>query len=92
MIIVHCIWPGLSQLDELEPDALSPAIPPGLDDLSASQSALCDFLKLDTQRVVAAAQVKSDYVTVQPEVLIDQYVMQLPEATARAQLKALLVR
>ncbi|MGO0308737.1 hypothetical protein ACTL6P_19440 [Endozoicomonas acroporae] len=86
---LYLAW--LSQLDELEPDALSPAIPPGLDDLSASQSALCDFLKLDTQRVVAAAQVKSDYVTVQPEVLIDQYVMQLPEATARAQLKALLL-
>ncbi|WP_257296352.1 hypothetical protein [Endozoicomonas sp. YOMI1] len=86
---LYLAW--LSQLDDLEPDALSPAITPGLDDLSASQSALCDFLKLDAQRVVASAKVKPDYASVEPEVLIDQYVMQLPEATARAQLKALLL-
>lgn len=62
----------LSQMDWLEPDSLSPAISPGIDDLSASQNALCDFLKLDAQRVVASARVKPDYVSVQPEALVDR--------------------
>ncbi|WP_422412403.1 MULTISPECIES: hypothetical protein [unclassified Endozoicomonas] len=59
-------------MDWLEPDSLSPAISPGIDDLSASQNALCDFLKLDAQRVVASARVKPDYVSVQPEALVDR--------------------
>lgn len=86
---LYLAW--LSQLDELEPDALSPAIPPGMDDLSDSQSALCDFLKINAQWVVAAAQVKPDYAHVQPEALIDRYIMRISEATAKSQLKALLL-
>ena len=86
---LYLAW--LSQLDWLEPDALSPAIPPGLDDLSASQSALRDFLKLDAQRVVASAQIKPDYANTQSEELIHRYVMQLSETTAKNQLRALLL-
>lgn len=86
---LYLAW--LSQLDWLEPDALSPAIPPGLDDLSASQSALRDFLKLDAQRVLASAQIKPDYANTQSEELIHRYVMQLSETTARNQLRALLL-
>ncbi|WOG28161.1 hypothetical protein [Endozoicomonas sp. 8E] len=86
---LYLAW--LSQLDWLEPDSLSPAIPPGIDDLSASQNALCDFLKLDAQRVVASARVKPDYISVQPEALVERYVALLSEATAKTQLKALLL-
>ena len=86
---LYLAW--LSQLDELESGAVSPAIPPGLDDLSASQSALCDFLKLDTSLVMALAQAKSDYASIHREALIDEYVKQLSAATAKTQLKALLL-
>ncbi|WP_257296745.1 hypothetical protein [Endozoicomonas sp. YOMI1] len=49
-------------------------------------------MKLDAQRVVASAQIKPDYANAQPEELIDRYVMQLPETTARNQLEGIAIR
>jgi len=52
---LYLAWLGRAQAGELEPDAVEPPPPPGLGSLTAPQEALADFLRLDRDLLLAAA-------------------------------------
>ena len=59
-------WLLCAQNSELDPDELSPPVPPGLGKLTASLTCLVDFLRIDAKlvRVAAKAAKKSRTVAV----------------------------
>ena len=88
---LYIAWLAAVEDDEVAENAEEVPVPPGLSDLTASQSALCDFLKLDKYIVEAAAKNSPDARKVNLEECVDNWLDDLPLAHCRKLLKSLLL-
>jgi hypothetical protein len=74
-------WLLCVQSDDLEEDAVEPAVPPGLRDLSAPLQALVDFLRIDTDLLEVAAEASTSDIPVGPQrEEVEEWVRGLPVA------------
>ena len=88
---LYIAWLAAVEDDEVAENADEVPVPPGLSDLTASQSALCDFLKLDKYIVEAAAKNSPDACEIDLEEYVDNWLDDLPLAHCRKLLKSLLL-
>ncbi len=88
---LYIAWLAALEDDEVAENAGEIPVPPGLSDLTASQSALCDFLKLDKYIVEAAAKNSPDASEVNLESCIDNWLDDLPLAHCKKIVKSLLL-
>ncbi len=88
---LYLAWLAAVEDNEVAVNAEEPPVPPGLGDLTASQSALCDFLKLDQYIVEAAAKNSPDIREVKLEGCIDNWLDDLSLCQCQSLLKMLLL-
>lgn len=81
----------LDRIDELPDNLVEPPVPAGLSQLTASQSALCEFLKLPAHIVEAAARGAADTETPDLEKLVSQWLANQPGENYQHMLKELLL-
>lgn len=81
----------LERIDELPDNLIEPPVPAGLGQLTASQSALCEFLKLPAHIVKAAARGIADTDTPELEELVSQWLTHQPFEQCKLMLKELLL-
>ncbi len=56
----YLAWLLALDVDELEDDAIEPPVPPGLNEPTAAQEAMIDFLKIDRDLIAAAASASAE--------------------------------
>ena len=92
---LYLIWlaevESMDRLDELPEDLEEPPVPAGLNKLSASQSALCEFLKLPSHIVEAAARGISDADVPELEELVSPWLAKQSAEQCQQLLKELLL-
>lgn len=74
-------WLADAQMGEMDDDDLEPPPPPGLHNLSASQDALADFLRIDGDLLEVATEGSAKLDETQPSRrAIEQWILSLPES------------
>ena len=81
----------MERCGELPAGLVEPPLPPGLDDLSASQSALCEFLRLSPHLVKAGAEASNAAAMPDRAARVSEWVACLDLEQSRKHLQALLL-
>jgi len=73
-------WLSCIQAEMLDDDEIEPPVPPGLEQLSASLSAFCDFLRIDEDLLTIAAASSANLHEASPSTdELERLIRQLPE-------------
>jgi hypothetical protein len=89
--VLYLAWLGCAQAGEFDPGEPEPPVPPGLADLSAAQTSLADFLRIDDDLLVVAAAASPPGAGKQPSTAaLTRWVGALPAADKDAALLRLL--
>lgn len=78
---LYLAWLLCVQTRELKDDAIEPAVPPGLGNLTAALQAFADFLRIDDDLIEVAAARSQEASVPSPDDKVQQWIAELPDRT-----------
>lgn len=78
--MLYLAWLLCAQTRELKDNALEPAVPPGLNNLTASHQAFADFLRIDDDLIQVAAARSPQASTPSSDKEVEKWIAALPDA------------